>query len=95
MERLQRRIIGVAFRAAAVEGFRALRVKRRFFLQASHQIRVGDVIAAKGHSINHFHEKLFLLRERMNTATGRALAEERHRFMEEFVQRFLAEWSSE
>ena len=48
--------------------------------------------AAKGASLNHFHEKLFLLKARMNTASGRALAEERHRYMEEFVARFLAEW---
>jgi uncharacterized protein len=48
--------------------------------------------AAKGTSLNHFHEKLFLLKDRMNTASGRALAEERHRFMEDFVARFLGEW---
>lgn len=68
MEGLQSRVIDVAFRAAAVEGFRALRVKRRFFLQASHQIRVGDVIAAKGHGINQpFIDKIvgfFLLCKR-------------------------------
>lgn len=48
--------------------------------------------AAKGTSLNHFHEKLFLLKERMNTPSGRALAEERHRYMEDFVARFLKEW---
>lgn len=48
--------------------------------------------ASKGASLNHFYEKLFLLKARMNTASGRALAEERHRYMEEFVARFLAEW---
>lgn len=51
--------------------------------------------ASKGHSLNHFHEKLFLLKDRMNTTTGRALAEERHQFMEEFVRRFLEEWCAE
>ncbi len=51
--------------------------------------------ASKGHSLNHFYEKLFLLKERMNTATGRTLAEERHHFMEEFVERFLAEWDGQ
>lgn len=51
--------------------------------------------AAKGTSLNHFSEKLFLLKDRMNTAAGRALAEERHRFMEEFVSRFLREWHGE
>ena len=48
--------------------------------------------ASKGHSLNHFYEKLLLLKDRMNTATGKRLAEERHRFMEEFVARFLDEW---
>jgi len=51
--------------------------------------------ASKGHSLNHFYEKLFLLKDRMNTATGRAMAEERHQYMEEFVRRFLKEWEGE
>ncbi|MGE5490595.1 MAG: HD domain-containing protein [Actinomycetota bacterium] len=50
--------------------------------------------AAKGTSLNHFYEKLFLLKDRMNTAGGRALAEERHRFMERFVAQFLDEWNT-
>lgn len=49
--------------------------------------------ASKGHSLNHFYEKLFLLKDRMNTVTGRELAEERHKYMEAFVERFLAEWN--
>jgi uncharacterized protein len=48
--------------------------------------------SAKSASLNHFYEKLFLLKDRMNTATGRAIAEERHHFMVAFEQRFLAEW---
>jgi uncharacterized protein len=43
-------------------------------------------------TINHFYEKLLLLKDRMNTATGRAIAEERHRFMEDYLRRFLEEW---
>jgi len=49
--------------------------------------------SSKGHSLNHFYEKLFLLKDRMNTESGKAMAEERHRFMEEYVERFLAEWN--
>ena len=49
--------------------------------------------ASKGASLNHFYEKLFLLKDRMNTPTGRALAEPRHRFMEDFVAQFLEEWN--
>ncbi len=47
---------------------------------------------SRGHTLNHFHEKLFLLRDRMNTRAARAIAEERPRYMEGFVARFLAEW---
>ncbi len=43
-------------------------------------------------TINHFYEKLLLLKERMNTATGKQMAEERHRFMEAYLQRFFREW---
>lgn len=48
---------------------------------------------ANGGSLAHFYEKLFLLRDRMQTQSGRKQAESLHAFMEEFVQRFLAEWS--
>jgi uncharacterized protein len=50
--------------------------------------------ASKGASLNHFYEKLLLLKERMNTPTGHTLAEPRHRFMQEFVEQFLAEWNA-
>ncbi len=48
--------------------------------------------SAGGATLAHFHEKLFLLRDRMNTATARRIADERHAYMEEFVERFLREW---
>lgn len=45
-----------------------------------------------GSSLNHFYEKLFLLKDRMHTPTARAMAEARHHYMEGFVQQFLTEW---
>lgn len=49
-------------------------------------------MAGGGTTLNHFDEKLLLLRDRLNTDAARRLADGRHRFMEEFVTRFLAEW---
>lgn len=46
-------------------------------------------------SINHFYEKLLLLKDKMNTQTGQKIAEERHRYMEGFLSQFYAEWDGE
>jgi uncharacterized protein len=43
-------------------------------------------------TLNHFYEKLLLLKDRMQTKTGRALAEKRHAFMEAYIQQFFIEW---
>lgn len=47
---------------------------------------------SRGTTFNHFYEKILLLKDRLSTEAARTLAAERHKFVEDFVERFLLEW---
>ena len=46
-------------------------------------------------TLNHFYEKLLMLKDKMNTVTGKKIALERHKYMENFLSQFYAEWEGE
>lgn len=51
--------------------------------------------ASTAPTLNHFYEKLLLLKDRFNTKTGKKIAEGRHKYMEVFLAQFYAEWDGE
>lgn len=59
------------------------------------QMTKAEYKAGNNPTINHFYEKLLLLKDRMNTPMGKALAEERHTYMLAFLDRFYREWEGQ
>jgi uncharacterized protein len=82
--------IGIA-RAFAYGGFRG----RVLYDPESAPVLHATVEAYRSHqgsTLNHFFEKLLLLKDRMHTESARRIASERHQFLEDFLWQFLAEW---
>lgn len=49
-------------------------------------------LESRGSSVNHFYEKLFKLKDMMNTDVGKRIAKERDEYMHKYLNRFLDEW---
>ena len=80
--------------ADRLDAIGAIGIARTFAYGGAH----GRAIYAPGDdrcSIAHFYEKLLLLKDRMNTSSGRKMADHRHCFMEDFLHTFLTEWEAE
>ncbi len=56
---------------------------------------INTTVGKGNHTIGHFYEKLLLLKGLMNTRTGKAMAEERHAYMVNFLDEFFKEWEGE
>ena len=60
--------------------------------QPRNELTAESYRSGKNTAINHFYEKLLKLKDLMNTPTARRLAEDRHRFMEAYLEQFYQEW---
>jgi uncharacterized protein len=82
--------MGIA-RAFAYGGSRGREIYNPEIAPEFHQ-SFGSYKASKSSTINHFDEKLLLLKDRINTPTGKKMAEDRHAFMLAYLKQFHEEW---
>lgn len=60
----------------------------------AHHVTTEQYLNHQGTSINHFYEKLLLLKDRLNTETAKRIAAGRHAFMETYLRQFYDEWDA-
>ena len=79
--------------ADRLDALGAIGVARTFAFGGSHGRAIHDPEGEdRGSSIAHFYDKLLLLKDRMNTETGRRMALHRHEYLKNFLAEFLSEW---
>lgn len=79
--------------ADRLDALGAIGIARTFAFGGSRGRRMHDPEGLdQNASIQHFYDKLLRLKEDMLTATGRRMAEERDRYMRQFLEQFYAEW---
>lgn len=82
--------IGIA-RAFAYGGFRKREIYNPSIKVKFHK-SFNEYKKAKSTSINHFYEKLLLIKDRLNTKTAKKIARERHQFLKDYLKQFFREW---
>lgn len=79
--------------ADRLDAMGAIGIARTFAFGGSRGRRMHDPAGEDTNaSVQHFYDKLLLLKESMHTATGRRLAQQRDQFMRDFLEQFYAEW---
>jgi uncharacterized protein len=80
--------------ADRLDAIGAIGVARAFNYGGFRNNPIYDPDLENASTIGHFYDKLLKLSDLMNTTTGRCLAEERHLFLEKFLEQFFKEWES-
>lgn len=62
-------------------------------VKPTHHTSFEEYKNSKGSTLNHFYEKLLLLKDLLNTNTAKRIAQQRHAYMQQFVEQFLDEWN--
>lgn len=89
-ESLEAKIVQDADRLDALG---AIGLARVFAYGGSKQREIYNPQDPEGTTIQHFYDKLLTLKDRMNTTSGKAMAADRHRFLEDFLEQFYKEWN--